>query len=347
MDRSPSSYASLKKKTRQMLLTNKHSTFINTKGGDEIKYVKLYCSDITTVQLTLSITQQFKPVVKVHNILLHPDHPFWEGLPASTVTPEDVHKYLEKLEKWNTCPGNNDKKFQHLLKEAVPTLHLDSNRSAYKEGEFGAIHNGIRYSSTIRSINCALLTNDNRCKCCKQYRNSLNTMLRRKQEKKAKENTVDLIHSRKRHIDMDSSELSKKFRALKTLNKELVAEKKALFTENDRLKRQISNTIRTQGELFHEADSSDFMHLIENLSSDKEFHKCTDYQKLLIEQQLKFNKLKDKRAMRWHPTVIKWCIYLRSKSPKGYKTIKDGGFLSLPSERTLFDYSHCIKGWCK
>ncbi len=49
--------------------------------------------------------------------------------------------------------------------------------------------------------------------------------------------------------------------------------------------------------------------------------------------------------MRWHTLVIRWCVYLRHQSGKAYKTktIRQSGCLSLPSQRTLRDYSQCVK----
>ena len=47
--------------------------------------------------------------------------------------------------------------------------------------------------------------------------------------------------------------------------------------------------------------------------------------------------------MRWHPTIIKWCLYIRRKSAGAYEALRDSGCLSLPSQRTLHDYTHCFK----
>lgn len=47
--------------------------------------------------------------------------------------------------------------------------------------------------------------------------------------------------------------------------------------------------------------------------------------------------------MRWHPLMIKWCICLRSKSGTTYDALRHSKFVNLPSERTLYDYSHYIK----
>ena len=44
--------------------------------------------------------------------------------------------------------------------------------------------------------------------------------------------------------------------------------------------------------------------------------------------------------MRWHPLVIKWCIYLRHLSGSAYELLRDTGCLKLPSQRTLRDYTY-------
>ena len=48
--------------------------------------------------------------------------------------------------------------------------------------------------------------------------------------------------------------------------------------------------------------------------------------------------LKGKQGMRWHPLMIKWCLYLKSLSTTAYETLQD--VVQLPSTRTLRDYTH-------
>ena len=50
-----------------------------------------------------------------------------------------------------------------------------------------------------------------------------------------------------------------------------------------------------------------------------------------------------KKGIRWHPLVIKWCLYLRHQSNKAYETLRDAGLIALPSQRTLRDYSNAVK----
>ena len=60
-------------------------------------------------------------------------------------------------------------------------------------------------------------------------------------------------------------------------------------------------------------------------------------------QQQKEASSKDKRGMRWHPAMIKWCLYLYHQSSKAYETLRTSGCLHLPFKRTLRDYTHCVK----
>ena len=46
--------------------------------------------------------------------------------------------------------------------------------------------------------------------------------------------------------------------------------------------------------------------------------------------------------MRWHPLIIRFALSLKYASSAAYRTVTRSGLLSLPSERTLCDYTH----WC-
>ena len=48
-----------------------------------------------------------------------------------------------------------------------------------------------------------------------------------------------------------------------------------------------------------------------------------------------------KKGIRWHPLIIKWCLYLKHQSSKSYETLRQSG-ISLPSQRTLRD-SNAVK----
>lgn len=54
-------------------------------------------------------------------------------------------------------------------------------------------------------------------------------------------------------------------------------------------------------------------------------------------------KVKGNTGRRWHPLFIRWCLNIALASPKTYEIIQDSGFITLPSKRTLRDYTHWFK----
>lgn len=40
--------------------------------------------------------------------------------------------------------------------------------------------------------------------------------------------------------------------------------------------------------------------------------------------------------------MVKWCLYLRHKSSGAYEHLYNSGCISLPSQRTLRDYTHYV-----
>ena len=80
-----------------------------------------------------------------------------------------------------------------------------------------------------------------------------------------------------------------------------------------------------------------------NLSVQKmqTYKQDTDIMHIFWEQQLQYNHLNSKRSMKWHPLMIRFALNLKYLSTSAYRAV--GGFISLPSERTLRDYTHWIE----
>ena len=70
---------------------------------------------------------------------------------------------------------------------------------------------------------------------------------------------------------------------------------------------------------------------------------CTYFQRIFWQQQVLAASKKDARGMRWHPLMIKWCIYLRAQSQGAYETLHQSKCIRMPSQRTLRDYTHHLK----
>ena len=52
--------------------------------------------------------------------------------------------------------------------------------------------------------------------------------------------------------------------------------------------------------------ASNCSHFIDDLPADS-------FRRIFWEQQLEAASLKDARSMRWHPQMIRWCLYLRHR----------------------------------
>ena len=72
-------------------------------------------------------------------------------------------------------------------------------------------------------------------------------------------------------------------------------------------------------------------------------HPEGSFQRMFWSQQLNASRVQKASAMKWHPLMIKWCLYLRYKSSGVYEALRESGCLKLPSQRTLRDYTHVVK----
>lgn len=86
------------------------------------------------------------------------------------------------------------------------------------------------------------------------------------------------------------------------------------------------------------------LHAVMKSESSKILEKFPEgsFGRLFWQQQLDAAAKKDKRGMRWDPLMVKWCLYLRHKSSGAYELLRDSGCISLPSQRTLRDYTHYV-----
>ena len=90
--------------------------------------------------------------------------------------------------------------------------------------------------------------------------------------------------------------------------------------------------------------SQDFVAIVEELTDKvQNDHPADSFRRLFWEQQLKATRIKDKWQIRWHPALIKWSLHLKYLLAGAYHALHSSMSLMLPSERTLHDYSHCVK----
>ena len=67
------------------------------------------------------------------------------------------------------------------------------------------------------------------------------------------------------------------------------------------------------------------------------------FQRLFWDEQIRALKKSDSTQIRWHPAMIKWCLHLKFISSGAYHALRNSGVITLPSERTLRDYTNWIR----
>eukprot|EP00731_Ephydatia_muelleri_P002138 Em0001g2138a len=86
--------------------------------------------------------------------------------------------------------------------------------------------------------------------------------------------------------------------------------------------------------------SNDFTSIMEDNHDKFASLPADSIQRIFWEQQKEAALLHNAKSLRWHPLVIKWCIYLRHLSGSAYELLRNTGCLKLPSQRTLRDYTY-------
>ena len=81
----------------------------------------------------------------------------------------------------------------------------------------------------------------------------------------------------------------------------------------------------------------------ENQQSVHELFPEGTFKRLFWDQQAQAASKLDGRQMRWHPAMVRWCLNLKLLSSNTYYALRTSGFMQLPCERTLRDYTHFIK----
>ena len=192
---------------------------------------------------------------------------------------------------------------------------------------------------TIRHTDCTILvpkggTTDRCAKCC-SYRNSLRALL---SHEKRKHTSAERTHpsSHTPYRSLSTSEKITRLHRLHTLQR-------STHKQLERLKAKLAAAVERNGSPVDEHMHKDLTTIVAAQSPYIESTYPPDsFQRLFWEQQKQANSCKDARSMRWHPLMIKWCVYLRHLSSSAYETLRDSGCVTLPSQRTLRDYTHYV-----
>lgn len=192
--------------------------------------------------------------------------------------------------------------------------------------------------TTIRHTECSLLIESacSRCIKCSSYRKTLQTF------------QSQLVHQSSQTADKTAPDSHVNYRYLSTPDKHdrlqrLHNLQRCTKIKLERIRQKLALAIEEGSVEVDETIHYDVQDIATSKTQDVTAAFPEDsFQRLFWEQQMAARDKKNPRSMRWHPLMIKWCLYLRYVSGKSYEILRDSGCIKLPSKRTLRDYTHCI-----
>ena len=126
---------------------------------------------------------------------------------------------------------------------------------------------------------------------------------------------------------------------IRKLHKELTATKRTLSNVRSKLTR----AIKEEGHVLDTEMNGYLKEIFANGEKLKDELPEGTFRRFFWQQQMQALSCKDSRQIRWHPLMIKWCLNMKLHSTSAYTAMRNSGFLKLPSERTLRDYTHWTK----
>ena len=179
-----------------------------------------------------------------------------------------------------------------------------------------------RYTKTFRSNECSLLVPLRKWRCVGCARAF------ERQRKRIKTAFQEEVHSHTRDDYLDENQKKVKLKSLQRDFKN--AQKKINYLENKITKLMEEDSVLIDNDLGGT--------LTEVLRDSK----LTPIQQLFIQQQCKSSQCKNAKGMRWHPSIIRLALLIKSTSTAAYRALRNAGVIHLPGERTLFDYEHAV-----
>ena len=201
-----------------------------------------------------------------------------------------------------------------------------------------------RASNVIRHVKCQYIFNPeskrtHRCPVCSRYRSNYLRRSLNRIKTVDKENVQNHEHSchPSSHTNYRFLSSEQKDERLRKLHQQVRLKTKVITSLREKVNRlTVSEGIELDSTISADLQAIMRKHTATALSSCAE----DSFQTIFWQQQLKAASLQNSKNMRWHPLMVKWCLYLQYRSSGAYEALRSSGVIKLPSGRTLRDYKH-------
>lgn len=309
------------------------SSWIIRRTEDQVSLVMLG-DDLQTVSRGIFIKSNGEVNIFVHGHPLKNNH----QLMYSIASKEESEAAMMEESQGKLLFGKMDLQEAKCLAENVESMKVCEGCWKYEElwneGVFkkrGTIETQYYPFPVYRSISCSLLLpkveKNVVCLACRSEQSNMSRKKNRRSKWAIEQQKQEHKFSSKNIRYMPRHELEAALREARSSDSKHRQQIR-------HLKKRIDKMINREGEDMSKGWSSEFKNI-----NRKNFEKMTPIQKLFWDQQMKRASLKNKASMRWHPMMIRLALQFQ----KAAKKVTEAGFISLPSSRTLFDYSHCIE----
>ncbi len=250
----------------------------------------------------------------------------------TTIDFESLNTLIQTVNNLIVCPGHPDPNLVRMIKAKKCKICSPDGSVAALLDTMPVELSGNQYLETIRTTACEVLTKSVKCSACTKYRPSLRSMHHRWSKHIATQLSASSDYTNERYLN--TPEKSTKMDRLKS------RVRKAELTVKS-LSNKVKSLTTEQGKSLDKSFEKDLMSIMhDNHQKVTEAYPDGSFARLFWNEQLKAATASDNRRVRWHPVIIKWCLNLKLLSSSSYYALRTSGFIKLPSERTLFDYTH-------
>lgn len=317
-DQPNSEFENLKAEFSQSDVHNWH-IFMNT-DLIQLSYVSNTPPEPSTVSKVLNVYKNMEWKVFIYGNRVLSNSSIISDFPSVIHSYRDAKRLLEVLTESGICEGNNENDFIELLGSRGGEIKNHSTVTAYLD----------KVSNTVRHRDCSLICSGrSKCKVCQKYRNTLRALKSKSLTGSSKCSISTSSHANYRYLQ--NSELKQRLQNVQRV-------RKTTQRRVDRMKEKLNKLINNEAIEVTEDDSIELEELFSHTDEALKDHGHDHFYKVFWDQQRQYNKLSCKKKMKWHPLMIRFALNLQYLSSSAYNAV--GNFLSLPTQRTLRDYTH-------